>query len=356
MEEKYQLLNKREICLQIEGCPINVTSVELFKHVETEEVVGRVQFESVSDKTITAVVFDVSARSVLGDNIEGVEGIQYLDLHVNRGELFGEEYLVNFPVATTRGFEVEIQGIVFDDGDIWRPEHKKNLVSENSDTSINSCVMSDCDSGNRGEENTNSEEGERSTTLEVQNDGNELSAEINTNRKVKKGLKIIGILVAIFILIKWLFGGPNAEYTNNTGDKLPVVVNRISISESSFGEGYAEITYEIENRSGNEYREADFAVLAWDSNGFPIKLAGFFDLEPDYLKYIVCENIEKNACQEYTYTFETERISYLAVFLESYEDFNGNVWNNPIMDYIEESKGKKWEDVEVYSFRFDWDK
>ena len=343
MEVKYQLLNKREVSLCVERCPIKVISVSLFKHIETEEVVGKVQFESLSDKTITAVVFDAKARNVLGKNVEGVEGIQCLDLNVKYGELFGEEYIINFPIATTRGFDIEIQGIVFEDGEIWRTADKGNITSTNTDVVPNS---------NAGENNSKSEREESATVLEFQNEGSQLSSESNTNFKMKKWLKILGVLFVLFILIRCLLGGPNAEYTNNSGDKLPVVVNGISMSGSSWGEGYVEVTYDIENLSGVEYREVDFAVLAWDSHGFPIKFAGFFDLEPDYLKFIVCENMEKNASQEYTYTFESEQITYMAVFLESYEDFNGNEWVNPYMEYIEDAKGKKLEDVDIYYFEF----
>lgn len=170
--------------------------------------------------------------------------------------------------------------------------------------------------------------------------------------KKKKGmlLGIIAVIVILFIVI--VGSGPeDIEYTNNSEDQLPIVVNQISYQES-YWTGYMDITFEIENLTQTDYKDVRLAVLAWDSEGYPIRLCGMYEYAPDYVSYIGLENVSPAKVNEYSYTFETADIAYMSVFLSYYEDFNGNEWENPITEEVEENQGQKLDETELYYFTF----
>jgi len=171
--------------------------------------------------------------------------------------------------------------------------------------------------------------------------------------KMKKGvlLGIIAVVVVFFIVIMGS-GADDVEYTNNSGDELPIVVNHISYQES-YWTGFMDITFEIENLTQTDYKNVSMAVLAWDSEGYPIKICGMYEYDADYVNYIGLENISPEEVSEYSYTFETADIAYMSVFLSYYEDFEGNEWENPIIEEIEENQGQKLDQTELYYFTFE---
>lgn len=186
------------------------------------------------------------------------------------------------------------------------------------------------------------------------NNQNHISIEEPTSNKPKKkkGLLfgIIAVVVVLFIVIMGS-GADDIEYTNNSGDELPIVVNQISYQES-YWTGYMDITFEIENLTKTDYKDVSMAVLAWDSEGYPIRICGMYEYDPDYVNYIGLENISPEKVGEYSYTFETADIAYMSVFLSYYEDFDGNEWENPIIEEVEENQGQKLDETELYYFTF----
>lgn len=77
---------------------------------------------------------------------------------------------------------------------------------------------------------------------------NSIEAEQTPDKpKKKKGflLGIIAVVVVAFIVIMNL-GTDNSEYTDNSGDELPVVVNRISYKKNIMP-SLMDITLEFEN-------------------------------------------------------------------------------------------------------------
>lgn len=170
--------------------------------------------------------------------------------------------------------------------------------------------------------------------------------------KKKYGLLLGALAAAIVVIILITGSGKNdMEYTNNAGDKLAIVVNDISYGDS-YWTNYIDINFEIENLTQTDYKEASMAVLAWDWDGYPIRLAGMYELEPDFVRYIGLENISPGASSEETYTFEKAEIGYMAVFLSSYTTYDGKQWENPIMKKVEKSKGQRLTDTELYYFQF----
>lgn len=209
---------------------------------------------------------------------------------------------------------------------------------------------------NCGEENTSSDLfcSECGKSLQ-DNNQNRISVEETVPNKQKKKtgmlLGIIAVIVILFIMIVDS-GSGDMEYTNNSGDNLPIVVNQISYQDS-YWTGFMDITFEIENLTQTDYKHVSLAVLAWDSEGYPIKICGMYEFyETDYVNYIGLENVSPAKVNEYSYTFETADIAYMSVFLSYYEDFEGNEWENPIIAEVEENQGQKLDETELYYFSF----
>lgn len=177
----------------------------------------------------------------------------------------------------------------------------------------------------------------------------------STRNKPKKKKGKLFWFIAVVVILYIVFMGSGADdidYANYSGDELPIVVNQVLIQES-YSYGFMDITFEIANLTETDYKDVSMAVLAWDSEGYPIRMCGMWHVESDYVNYIGLENISPKKVSEYTYTFEMADIAYMSVFLASYEDFNGNEWENPIMEEVEKNKGQKLDDTELYYFVFE---
>lgn len=112
----------------------------------------------------------------------------------------------------------------------------------------------------------------------------------------------------------------------------------------------------IKNNSGTDVKNVKIAYAAWDANNLPLKIDGYYDFTNVYEKnndYIVIKNLEalniiNGGAYEYTLAESDESVSYWdddAPFLisyhddtniakcksivVSYEDFDGNTWENP---------------------------
>mgnify|MGYP001063748101 FL=1 len=95
----------------------------------------------------------------------------------------------------------------------------------------------------------------------------------------------------------------------------------------------------IKNNSGIDVKSAIVAFAAWDSHGFPVKIESQYSLGRG--SYVVRVNYsDVNMVDGDTYghnrglplDYESNNISEFKAIVMSYEDFDGNIWNNPYYD------------------------
>ena len=94
----------------------------------------------------------------------------------------------------------------------------------------------------------------------------------------------------------------------------------------------------IKNNSGTDVKNAVVAFVAWDSNGFPVKIEGQYSLGQG--SYVAkCNYPDANMVngaiygQDGGYSLaETNNIATFKAIVVSYDDFDGNTWNNPYYD------------------------
>lgn len=214
---------------------------------------------------------------------------------------------------------------------------------------------------------------EISTENKFESTNNELNNGSNmVNKQKKKSIKkkilyIILIIISLVLLLNMCSGDSEhkddanvslddiiaesdyAEYSDNKGDDVPVIVNNVSYGESDFV-GFMDIRLDVTNTTENDYRDMTFIALAWDSNGYPIE----FDYTDDPYPYtMTCNNLGPNATEQYSWQHgEYYKIAYMSVFLVECTDFEGNTWKNPAMDYVDEHKGEKLQTTKLSYFTF----
>lgn len=94
----------------------------------------------------------------------------------------------------------------------------------------------------------------------------------------------------------------------------------------------------IQNNSGTDVKNAVVGFVAWDSNNFPVKIEGNFDYNGgNYFTMVDCGDV--NMVNGATFgddmgmeLSENNNISKFKAIVVSYTDFDGNTWDNPLLD------------------------
>lgn len=105
----------------------------------------------------------------------------------------------------------------------------------------------------------------------------------------------------------------------------------------------------IKNNSGTDIKNAVVAFVAWDSNGFPVKIETKYSFGRG--SYVVqCNYSDVNLVDGDTYgdgsglslDSDTDNIATFKAIVVSYEDFDGNSWDNPYYNtWVEKYSDKK---------------
>ena len=98
----------------------------------------------------------------------------------------------------------------------------------------------------------------------------------------------------------------------------------------------------IQNNSGTDVKNAIIGFVAWDGNNFPVKIEGSMDFNGgEYFKLVDCGDV--NMINGATFgegmgmeLSENNKISKFKAIVVSYTDFDGESWNNPLLDDFKE--------------------
>lgn len=138
------------------------------------------------------------------------------------------------------------------------------------------------------------------------------------------------------------------ELSDNKGTDVDVVIESITYQDSYYV-GFMDMYYKVNNLVDNNFKEVKFAVLAWDRDGFPLKLN-----EVDYTDIVLINNLPSMGSEEYVHEIhQTLDIGYISMFMSEYTDFDGNTWVNPIMEEIKELEGTMLKDTNLSYFVFE---
>lgn len=247
MSERYKQVKLYDDFKFCPTCPVDILKGAIYIDTVTNNSVFQLKFVNMQDKKIKAIYVSVAGSNDLGQEFQNKE-YQYLDLNVNKGQEFGTEQLKELDNNTIRNINVTINKIIYSDNSIW--ENTNNTYYDRTDLKeidnnllyiankkINeqgiivnkiyyskqyenywSCVCGTFNSNNNEEcykcggskekiitqFNQKYLENEQKNNIEYE----KIQKEIKKN-KTKKHLqifgKIIGILLAIFLLIGIIF-------------------------------------------------------------------------------------------------------------------------------------------------------
>ncbi len=120
MAERYSRLFTLPENLYAEGAPVYIETGALLKDTQTGKILAQLKPVSLASLSIKAMKVSVYPQDTMGNPLGAKVEHQYLDLTANRGESFGTKSPIVMPDASTRGFTVTVDEVVFSDNSLWQ--------------------------------------------------------------------------------------------------------------------------------------------------------------------------------------------------------------------------------------------
>lgn len=106
----------------IVDAPVSIEEICIMQEPIEKKILGRISFVNRSIKDIIAIFVRISVRNIANEDISlEKERYIYQDVIIKPGELYGNKVPVNLP-DDTRILLVELEKVVFSNGDIWSAE------------------------------------------------------------------------------------------------------------------------------------------------------------------------------------------------------------------------------------------
>jgi sRNA-binding regulator protein Hfq len=105
--------------LYIEGSPVVIVAGALLKDTITGKMLAQIKLRNIWLNNIQAVKVKLKAYEPNGDEIDGVEEFQYIDLNAGHGDEFGQKTPIYFPNNSTRKFDICVTEVVLNGTEPW---------------------------------------------------------------------------------------------------------------------------------------------------------------------------------------------------------------------------------------------
>ena len=103
----------------IVDAPVSIDEIALLQDSVDKNMLGRIKFINYSKGTIVAIFVRLRAANIAGEAVTlEKERFIYQDMKISSGELYGNRIPISLP-ADARYFSVQLEKVVFDDGEIW---------------------------------------------------------------------------------------------------------------------------------------------------------------------------------------------------------------------------------------------
>lgn len=119
MSERYSRLYSLTENLYTNGAPVIISAGALLKDNNTGKILVQLKIRSISNKKIKALTINIIAHDTVGRVICDPIPYQFLDLSISRDESFGQKTAIYMTDDSTRGFDVKIIEVAFEDNSIW---------------------------------------------------------------------------------------------------------------------------------------------------------------------------------------------------------------------------------------------
>ena len=119
MSERYIRVFSLPNNLYVQGAPVLIAAGALLKDTQTGNIIAQLKLRNIGIKHIVYVKVSVvtldSVKRPLGDRVD----FDYLDIHVSRGQEFGQKTPIYLPNPVTRAYTVRVTEVAFEDGTVW---------------------------------------------------------------------------------------------------------------------------------------------------------------------------------------------------------------------------------------------
>ena len=105
------------------GAPVLIVAGVLFKDTVTDKVLVLLKMRSLSLKKIKAVSVIIQPFDTIGRKLGDAIPYQYLDLQINRADVFGQKIPVFMEEKITRQFSVLLKEVAFADNSVWEADN-----------------------------------------------------------------------------------------------------------------------------------------------------------------------------------------------------------------------------------------
>lgn len=150
----------------------------------------------------------------------------------------------------------------------------------------------------------------------------------------------------------------NAQSLENKLENQDIVIEngRYLIRSEEYKSLYPDaLQAYIRNNTGKDIKDITFGFVAWDKNGLPIKIKRSVDFsDGNYFTGVKGEaaNIAPGDLYGEDTGMELDKdmdIEYFKPIIASYEDFEGNTWENKeLKNFLKIYEGKRLKDIEGY--------
>lgn len=122
MSERYSRLFSLPENLYAAGSPVVIAAGALLKDNQAGKVLAQLKLRNIGKQTIKAATVSVEPLDTVGSPLGEPVAYQYLDLHADRDEDFGQKVPVVLPDAAARSFAVSVTQVIFTDNAIWNDD------------------------------------------------------------------------------------------------------------------------------------------------------------------------------------------------------------------------------------------
>jgi len=119
MAERYTRIFSLDSLRYTEGAPLLITAGSLLLDSYSGDLLCQLKLRSLSEQPVKAATVSICMLDIAGEHLPPEKRHQYLDLKLQKGEVFGRDTAIILPRRDARGFDVILSEVIFADNSRW---------------------------------------------------------------------------------------------------------------------------------------------------------------------------------------------------------------------------------------------